>query len=792
MSLAQFLNHLKLSTKMSALLAGLVLATVICTSAIGYFFSAQSLAHESATRLGSIASLKSRLIADKMTAIEHELLLNANKRNIRDGIELMASAYGGLAFMGDVTKLLQDAYILNNPHAAEERYLLDRSSLGDSYDRYHAGRHQGLVELALTNNYGDIYLIDKKGNVIYSVFKHGDFATNLLAAENLQFGAGLAEMFRTAVELEQGQTAFVDFAPYGETGQMVAFLGTPVMDETGKPLGVMGFQLKLDSLNAILSLAEGLGASGQSHLLNGDGRLLASSNPSPDVSNDALVTEISALRGPQVFDAQDQAGQLRTHVVEPIQFDKANWYMDVSQSRNELTSPTQTLGWIMVAVGAMIMVLSTTLALVYARSIAKPIALLTGAMRKLADGAHDVTLPTMQRRDEIGDMRATVDVFRENAAKVAALSAEEKNRLAERERRATQMAAFQSTMSNVVEAAANGDFSQRLPEDQPDLELAHLARAVNTLVRNVDHGVSETARVLSALAQADLTARMKGDAKGAFAHLRHDTNKVARSLADIVSKLKRAASSLKTASYDMDLNARNLTERNGQQSQLVQETRRAMNEVAELINGAAAETGAVAARSESVGDIATQNAQLMAEANQAMERITQSASRISTIIGMIDDIAFQTNLLALNASVEAARAGEAGKGFAVVAVEVRRLAQSTAAASSEVKSLIEQSNNEVAQGTKLVAQSTHMLNDMVDGVRDNNQALAQLAAATNQQAQTITYLSQDISSLGDMIGESSALVLRNNENIEHTARQSQRLDDIVTLFNLDPLQEAVA
>ena len=108
----------------------------------------------------------------------------------------------------------------------------------------------------------------------------------------------------------------------------------------------------------------------------------------------------------------------------------------------------------------------------------------------------------------------------------------------------------------------------------------------------------------------------------------------------------------------------------------------------------------------------------MQQATEAMERITTSSGKISNIIGLIDDIAFQTNLLALNASVEAARAGEAGKGFAVVAVEVRRLAQSAAKASSEVKALIEQSGTEVRGGSKLVAEAATKLDAMLDGGAD--------------------------------------------------------------------------
>src|SRR5204863_3715389 len=116
--------------------------------------------------------------------------------------------------------------------------------------------------------------------------------------------------------------------------------------------------------------------------------------------------------------------------------------------------------------------------------------------------------------------------------------------------------------------------------------------------------------------------------------------------------------------------------------------------------------------SRSASDVtaaAEQGGEVMSQANGAMERITQSSAKISNIIGLIDDIAFQTNLLALNASVEAARAGDAGKGFAVVAVEVRRLAQSAAQASADVKSLVEQAGVEVRGGSRFVAEAATKL-----------------------------------------------------------------------------------
>jgi methyl-accepting chemotaxis protein len=169
-----------------------------------------------------------------------------------------------------------------------------------------------------------------------------------------------------------------------------------------------------------------------------------------------------------------------------------------------------------------------------------------------------------------------------------------------------------------------------------------------------------------------------------------------------------------------------------------------------------------------------------------MERITQSSAKISNIIGMIDDIAFQTNLLALNASVEAARAGDAGKGFAVVAVEVRRLAQSAAQASSEVKVLIEQSAGEVNTGSKLVSDAAGKLKAMLDAARGNNGLLDQIAQDSREQASAIDEVTVAVRTMDEMTQHNAALVEQTNAAIEQTEGQARELDRIVEIFQIQP------
>jgi methyl-accepting chemotaxis protein len=171
-----------------------------------------------------------------------------------------------------------------------------------------------------------------------------------------------------------------------------------------------------------------------------------------------------------------------------------------------------------------------------------------------------------------------------------------------------------------------------------------------------------------------------------------------------------------------------------------------------------------------------------------MERITQSSGKISNIIGLIDDIAFQTNLLALNASVDAARAGDAGKGFAVVAVEVRRLAQSAASASADVKVLIEQSAQEVAGGSKLVSDAAGKLVQMLSAVRDNHEALDAIARASREQASSIEEVTVAVRTMDEMTQHNAALVEETNAAIEQTEAQAVELDRVVDVFKLGNTQ----
>ncbi|MBU1307037.1 MAG: cache domain-containing protein [Alphaproteobacteria bacterium] len=439
-----------------------------------------------------------------------------------------------------------------------------------------------------------------------------------------------------------------------------------------------------------------------------------------------------------------------------------------------LTSAVITLG-----VMAVVLVLGGLIA----RSISRPVAQLTGNMQRLAKGEFDIVLEGENRADEIGNMVRAVAVFREQGLKVSQMTEAEAARIiADEQQRRTMMTELQGAFGAVVDAAIAGDFTKRVEAEFPDPELNGLAGSVNSLVGTVESGLTETGRVLKALANTDLTERVEGHYEGAFADLQADTNAVADRLTNVVERLKTTSLTLRTATGEILAGANDLSERTTKQAATIEETSATMEQLAGTVLQNSERARDASVNASEVTRTAEESGQVMQKANEAMAAIEVSSGKISNIIGMIDDIAFQTNLLALNASVEAARAGDAGKGFAVVAVEVRRLAQSAASASADVKVLIEQSAGEVSMGSRLVSDAAARLSKMLVAARENNQLMEGIARESREQASAIEEVNVAVRQMDEMTQHNAALVEQTNAAIEQTEGQTGELDQIVAVF----------
>ncbi|MCD7058733.1 methyl-accepting chemotaxis protein [Pelagibacterium xiamenense] len=419
------------------------------------------------------------------------------------------------------------------------------------------------------------------------------------------------------------------------------------------------------------------------------------------------------------------------------------------------------------------------------RWLSRTIRQMAAMMRRLADGDLDIEL-TENQRHEIGQMVDALTVFRDNGKAVLAADAE-KAEAARREAEANAVRAdLQARIQHVVSAAVAGDFSSRIDKTYAEKDLQDFAEGVNMLMETVETGLSETGAVLASMAEQNLSRRVEGDYSGAFSELKANTNAMADAFSDVVGKLKETSRALKLATGEILTGANDLSERTTRQAATIEETSAAMEQLAGTVRRNAEHAGDALNKTEAAATLAEDGGHVMEKATSAMERITTSSAKVSDIIKMIDDIAFQTNLLALNASVEAARAGEAGKGFAVVAVEVRRLAQSAAEASSEVKALIEQSVSEVDGGSALVARAAETLVAIRDAVAENATLMRGISEASREQASAISEVGTAVRQLDEMTQHNAALVEETNAAIEQTEAQASEIDAIVAAFRLAP------
>jgi methyl-accepting chemotaxis protein len=348
----------------------------------------------------------------------------------------------------------------------------------------------------------------------------------------------------------------------------------------------------------------------------------------------------------------------------------------------------------------------------------------------------------------------------------------------------TAEVAIEQETTAVVDSAGRGDFTQRLSLQGREGFFKQLAENINRLVDNSDVALNDVVRVLGALAKNDLTETIESDYDGTFGRLKDDSNATVASLTNTVIEIKAAADNVSTSAREISAGNSDLSKRTEVQASSLEETAAAMEELTATVRQNSENARQANELAIGASGIAVKGGEVVGEVVETMAAINASAKKIVDIISVIDGIAFQTNILALNAAVEAARAGEQGRGFAVVAGEVRTLAQRSAAAAKEIKSLIGDSVEKTTTGRELVDQAGATMAEIVASVKRVTDIMGLIATASQEQGNGIEQVNASITQMDKVTQQNAALVEEVAASAMALEERARSLVDMVGVFTI--------
>ncbi|MGN7293535.1 methyl-accepting chemotaxis protein [Rhizobium sp. SAFR-030] len=409
---------------------------------------------------------------------------------------------------------------------------------------------------------------------------------------------------------------------------------------------------------------------------------------------------------------------------------------DSERSAN-LSVAATVIGTLLAIIGALMLV----------ETLRGPLRRVTEIMTRLAGGDLEVAIDGRERGDEIGDMVRSVSVFRDAAVENVRLEQE----------------AHSAREASNAEADRRARERARISEEQ-------------------NQALSALAEMLHLLADGDLEQEMTENLPADFIEMARTYNLAVRTLRATLGDVRAVADDINSGAGNLSASADDLARRTEQQAAALEQSTRALRQLSDIVRSTAQSAQHTARSVDEAGAFATRSGEVVTSAVQAMAEISRSSDKISTIIGVIDEIAFQTNLLALNAGVEAARAGEAGRGFAVVAQEVRELAQRCANAAKEIKGLISASSGQVRNGVQLVEQTGEALGQIIAHIGTVQKLVSDISTATGEQSVGIGEVSQALGEVELITQRNAAMVEENNAEIHGLRGRVEALADKIEHF----------
>ena len=709
-------KDLKIKTKLISVLLTIGLTSVAVVGYLGYHDAKQSVSESTKHLLTALREVKKQEIEGYF----QESLEN---------VDMLPT----FPIVREAVKAFEEAY---------EKSGLKLSEFVKSREFNNLDKKYGPIFTKYMKEYGyyDLFLINAKGDVLYTVAREADFGTNV--AHGKYADTGLGKVYKEGLREE----VLTDFEPYAPAnGDAASFIGAPIKWTDGEVHGVIALQIPIGKVNTIMQKRTGLGESGETYLVGPD-KLLRSDSRFSEGSTilkqkvdtesvrEALAgkTDCKIITGHRGIDIWSSYTKLNIKGVD--------WVVLAEIDDEEVMRPVVAIRNQALLVAIVIGAIVAAVAFFFAQSLANPITRAVEVLKKVALGDLSETI-TADSKDEIGDLANATSTMVESLKEMAGVS------------------------GKLAEGDINIDFK---PKSDRDV----MGNAMVTMVESLKNMATVTEKIAQGDLTVDFKPKSERDVMGK-ALLKMETD-----LSNVVGNILVSSENVSSGSSEIAAGNQDLSQRSQEQASALEETASTVEQMTSNIKANAENAEKANQLARTAAEAAQQGGKVVEKTVHQMEAVTESSKKIADIIDTVNEIAFQTNLLALNAAVEAARAGEQGRGFAVVAGEVRNLAGRSAEAAKEIQTLIRDSVEKIETGNKLVEDTGATLKTIIESVNNVANNISEISSASQEQSAGIDQVNKAVSQMDEVVQQNASLVeeaAATSENLASEADEMQRM-----------------